>query len=69
MTTTTFPSHLADLLAHLCQFVLFPDLLGVDSVPLAPCRQAALPAEREPQQRPLTYRQALQAGQLPLFEG
>jgi hypothetical protein len=66
--TTTFPTRLADLLAHLCQLVLFPDLLGVDSVPLASCQQVALPAEWEPQQRPLTYQQALQAGQLPLFD-
>jgi hypothetical protein len=65
--TTTIPSHLDDRLAHLHQLVLFPDLLGVRSVPLALCQQAAPPTERERVKRPLTYQQALLAGQLPLF--
>lgn len=56
-----------DLLAERCQLVLFPEVLGVFSVPLAHGRKAETALEQEKEERTLTYQQALKAGQLPLF--
>ena len=56
-----------DLLADRCQLVLFPEVLGVFSVPLAYCQKAETALERVQEKRALTYQQALKAGQLPLF--
>ena len=61
--TTRFSNQLADLQ----QLVLFPEVVGTRCLPLDRCRtgEAAPVSERE--EVPLSFQQALDAGQLPLF--
>jgi hypothetical protein len=65
--TTMMTPRTADLLANLHQLVLFPDVLGVRSVPLALCQKAETSPVQEQEERFLTYHQTLDAEQLPLF--
>jgi len=64
---TTLPLRIDDLLAERHQLVLFPALLGVRSVTLAACQKATVMSAQEQKDCTLTFQQALEAGQLPLF--
>lgn len=61
------PLHTPDLLTDLCQLVLFPEVLDVTSVPLAICQRAESAPGLEHEEGALTYRQAVEMGQLSLF--
>ena len=64
---TNMTARLSNQLADLQQLVLFPDVVGARCVPLdrSGTGEAALVNERE--EVPLSFQQALDAGQLPLF--
>ena len=64
---TSMTTRLSNQLADLQQLVLFPEVVGARCLPLDRCRtvQAALVTEGE--EAPLTFQEALEAGQLPLF--
>ncbi len=66
---TTLPLRIddLDLLAELHQLVLFPALLGVRSLTLSAYQKATVMSAQEQKEGALTYQQALEAGQLPLF--
>ena len=61
--TTRFSNQLADLQ----QLVLFPEVVGARCQPLDRRRTAEATPVAEEEGVPLTFQQALEVGQLPLF--
>ena len=61
--TTRFSNQLADLR----QLVLFPEVVGARCLPLDLGRTAEATPVSEREEVPLSFQQALDAGQLPLF--
>jgi hypothetical protein len=62
-TTTRFSNQLADLQ----QLVLFPEVVGARCLPLDRRRTVEVAPVSEREEDPLSFQQALDAGQLPLF--
>ena len=64
---TTMTTHFSNQLADLQQLVLFPEVVGARCLPLDRCRTMQVAPVMEGEEVPLTFQQALEAGQLPLF--
>ena len=64
---TSMTTHLSNQLADLQQLVLFPEAVGARCLPLDRCRTVQVAPVTEGEEVPLTFQQALEAGQLPLF--
>ena len=65
MTAQT--THFSNQLADLQQLVLFPEVVGARCLPLDRGRTVEVAPVREREEGPLSFQQALDAGQLPLF--
>ncbi len=66
MTTHTTPRS-SNLPSDLRQLVLFPEVVGIRSLPLEECHAGVSSPVREQDEGPLSIQQALDAGQLLLF--
>ena len=64
---TGMTTHFSNQLTDLQQLVLFPEVVGARCLPLDRCRTAQAAPVTEGKEVPLTFQQALEAGQLPLF--
>ncbi len=64
---TIMTSRFSVQLADLRQLVLFPELVGVRSLPLDQCNAVVSSPVREQDEGPLSIQHALDAGQLLLF--
>lgn len=64
---TSMTTHLSIQLADLQQLVLFPEVVGARYLPLDRRRTAEAAPVGEPGEASLSFQQALNAGQLPLF--
>jgi predicted amidohydrolase len=64
---TTMATHFSNQLADMQQLVLFPEMVGAQYLPLDRRRTEETAPASEPEEASLLFRQALEAGQLPLF--
>ena len=64
---TSMTTHFSNLLADLQQLVLFPEVVGARYLPLDRRRTVEAEPASEPGEASLSFQQALDAGQLPLF--
>ena len=64
---TSMTAHQTNQLANLQQLVLFPEVVGARCLPLDRSRTAETAPVGEQEEAPLSFQQALDAGQLPLF--
>ncbi len=64
---TSMTTRLSNQLADLQQLVLFPEVVGARYLPLDRCRTMEAGPVSEPGEASLSFQQALDAGQLPLF--
>ena len=64
---TNMTARLSNQLADLQQLVMFPEVVGARCLPLDRRRTAEAAPVAEGEEVPLTFQQALEAGQLPLF--
>lgn len=64
---TSMTTHFSTQLADLQQLVLFPEVVGALCLPLDWRRTVEATPVTEGEKVPLTFQQALEAGQLPLF--
>jgi hypothetical protein len=64
---TSMTTHLSNQLLDLQQLVLFPEVVGAQYLPLDRRRTVEAGLVSEPEEASLSFQQALDAGQLPLF--
>ena len=64
---TSITAYLSNQLADLEQIVLFPEVVGTRYLPLDWRRTEETAPGSEPEEASLSFQQALDAGQLPLF--
>jgi hypothetical protein len=64
---TTIIARLSNQLADLQQLVLFPEVVGARYLPLDRRRIVEAEPASEPEEATISFQQALDAGQLPLF--
>lgn len=64
---TTMATHFSNQLGDLQQIVLFPDVVGARYLPLDRRRTEETEPPSESGEASLSFQQALDAGQLPLF--
>ncbi len=64
---TSMTTRLSNQLADLQQLVLFPEMVGTRCLPLDLRRTAEATPVSEREEVPLSFQQALDAGQLPLL--
>jgi hypothetical protein len=64
---TTMTTHFSNQLADLQQLVLFPEVVGVLYLPLDRCGTEESGPVSEAEEATLSFQQALDSGQLPLF--
>ena len=64
---TSMTTHFSNQLADLQQLVLFPEMVSARYIPLERCGTAEAASVSEREEASLSFQQALDAGQLPLF--
>ena len=64
---TSMTTHFSNQLADMQQIVLFPEVVGAQYLPLDRRRTEETAPASEPGEASLSFQQALDAGQLPLF--
>ena len=64
---TRMTTHYSNQLEDLQQLVLFPEVVDARCLPLDRCRTVQVAPVTEEEEVPLSFQQALDAGQLPLF--